>query len=73
MADSLSTPTSGIGAGSDCSGQVLLLHDMLDVFPGRKPRFVKSFMAVQSNIKDTITEYVRAVKAQTFPAPERCF
>ena len=73
VTDALSIPTIGIGAGPDCSGQVLVLHDMLDVFPGRKPRFVKNFMAGQSSIKGAITEYVRAVKAQTFPAPEHCF
>ncbi|MBT9599004.1 MAG: 3-methyl-2-oxobutanoate hydroxymethyltransferase [Vitreoscilla sp.] len=73
VTDALSIPTIGIGAGPYCSGQVLVLHDMLDVFPGRKPRFVKNFMAGQSSIKGAITEYVRAVKAQTFPAPEHCF
>lgn len=73
VTDALSIPTIGIGAGPGCSGQVLVLHDMLDVFPGHKPRFVKNFMAGQSSIKAAITEYVRAVKAQTFPAPEHCF
>jgi 3-methyl-2-oxobutanoate hydroxymethyltransferase len=73
VTDALTIPTIGIGAGPGCSGQVLVLHDMLDVFPGRKPRFVRNFMAGQSSIKGAITEYVRAVKAQTFPAPEHSF
>ena len=41
---SCAIPTIGIGAGLDCSGQVLVLHDMLGIFPGKRPRFVKDFM-----------------------------
>lgn len=69
----LSIPTIGIGAGPDCSGQVLVMHDVLDVFPGRKPRFVRVFMEGQSSIQGAISAYVRAVKDQTFPADEHCF
>ena len=43
-------PTIGIGAGGGTSGQVLVLHDMLDVYPGRKPRFVRNFMQGQPGI-----------------------
>ncbi len=43
-------PTIGIGAGNGVSGQVLVLHDMLDVYPGRKPRFVRNFMQGQPGI-----------------------
>ena len=66
----LHIPTIGIGAGAECSGQVLVLHDMLDVAPGRKPRFVKNFMAGQASIGAAIAAYVHEVKAGTFPAPE---
>ena len=69
----LSIPTIGIGAGKDCSGQVLVLHDMLDVAPGKKARFVKNFMAGQGSIRDAIATYVAAVKDGTFPAPEHCY
>lgn len=69
----LSIPTIGIGAGPDCSGQVLVMHDLLDVFPGRKPRFVKNFMEGQASIQGAISEYVRAVKEKAYPAPEHCF
>jgi len=66
-------PTIGIGAGPDCSGQVLVLHDMLDVFPGRKARFVKNFMAGNPGIEAAVAAYVTEVKAGTFPAAEHCF
>jgi 3-methyl-2-oxobutanoate hydroxymethyltransferase len=69
----LSIPTIGIGAGADCSGQVLVLHDMLGVYPGKKARFVKDFMPGASSIADAVARYVSEVKAGTFPAKEHCF
>jgi len=73
VTDMLSMPTIGIGAGPDCSGQVLVMHDMLGVFPGRKARFVKNFMEGQVSIQAAVSAYVDAVKAGTFPAVEHCF
>jgi 3-methyl-2-oxobutanoate hydroxymethyltransferase len=69
----LEAPTIGIGAGGDCSGQVLVMYDMLDVAPGRKPRFVKNFMAGQDSIAGAIAAYVAAVKDSSFPGPEHCY
>ena len=69
----LRIPTIGIGAGVDCSGQVLVLHDMLGIFPGRRPRFVKDFMQGQPNIQAAVEAYVRAVKDGSFPGPEHTF
>ncbi|HEX7648437.1 MAG TPA: 3-methyl-2-oxobutanoate hydroxymethyltransferase [Noviherbaspirillum sp.] len=69
----LAIPTIGIGAGPDCSGQVLVMHDMLGVFPGRKARFVKNFMEGQTSIEAAVRAYVAAVKEKTFPAAEHCF
>jgi len=69
----VSIPTIGIGAGAECSGQVLVLHDMLDIYPGKKARFVKNFMAGASSIADAIAKYVAEVKAGTFPAQEHSF
>jgi 3-methyl-2-oxobutanoate hydroxymethyltransferase len=63
-------PTIGIGAGNGTSGQVLVLHDMLDVYPGRKPRFVRNFMQGQPSIAAAIAAYVAAVRDRSFPAPE---
>jgi 3-methyl-2-oxobutanoate hydroxymethyltransferase len=69
----LGIPTIGIGAGADCSGQVLVLYDMLDIYPGRKGRFVRNFMAGADGVKTAIRRYVEAVKAKTFPGPEHAF
>lgn len=66
-------PTIGIGAGPDCSGQVLVMHDLLGVFPGRKARFVKNFMEGQTSIEAAVRAYIAAVKDKSFPAPEHCF
>lgn len=73
VTDALTIPTIGIGAGPDCSGQVLVMHDLLGVFPGRKARFVKNFMDGQTSIDAAVTAYVTAVKDQSFPGPEHCF
>jgi 3-methyl-2-oxobutanoate hydroxymethyltransferase len=73
VTETLNIPTIGIGAGPDCSGQVLVMHDMLGVFPGKKARFVKNFMEGQSSIEQAILAYVRDVKEVNFPAPEHCF
>ncbi|MGC2167064.1 MAG: 3-methyl-2-oxobutanoate hydroxymethyltransferase [Gallionella sp.] len=69
----LSIPTIGIGAGVSCSGQVLVLHDMLDVYPGKKPRFVKNYILGAGTVGDAVACYVREVKAGSFPAAEHSF
>ncbi|GGP22845.1 3-methyl-2-oxobutanoate hydroxymethyltransferase [Silvimonas iriomotensis] len=69
----LTIPTIGIGAGVDCDGQVLVLHDMLGIYPGKKARFVKNFMTGASSIQGAVEGYVKAVKAGTFPAEEHSF
>lgn len=73
ITDSLTIPTIGIGAGPDCSGQVLVLHDLLNIFPGQKARFVKNFMKGQTSIDNAIAAFVSAVKNKSFPAIENCF
>ena len=73
LTEILAIPTIGIGAGPDCSGQVLVMHDLLGVFPGKKARFVKNFMEGQTNIDAAVKAYVTAVKDGSFPAAEHCF
>lgn len=69
----LHIPTIGIGAGKECSGQVLVLHDMLDIAGGKKARFVKNFMAGQPSIAAAVAAYVAAVRDGCFPGPEHCY
>jgi 3-methyl-2-oxobutanoate hydroxymethyltransferase len=69
----LRIPTIGIGAGVDCSGQVLVLHDMLGIYPGKKARFVKDFMVGATSIAEAVAHYVNAVKAAQFPAQAHSF
>ncbi|WP_137939510.1 3-methyl-2-oxobutanoate hydroxymethyltransferase [Chitinivorax sp. B] len=73
ITESLSVPTIGIGAGVDCDGQVLVLHDMLDIYPGKKARFVKNFMHGATSVRGALESYVKAVKAKSFPAEEHSF
>jgi len=73
VAQSLTVPTIGIGAGPDVSGQVLVNYDMLDIYPGRKARFVKNFLEGAPSVKAAIEAYVKAVKEKTFPGPEHSF
>ena len=63
----LPIPTIGIGAGVDCSGQVLVLHDMLGITRGRLPRFVKNFMQGYASIDEAVAAYVVEVKSEQFP------
>ena len=69
----LSIPTLGIGAGIDCSAQVLVLYDMLGIYSGKKARFMKNFLTGANGIHEAVENYVRAVKAGEFPGPEHAF
>ncbi len=67
VTEALPIPVIGIGAGSGCSGQVLVLHDMLGLAPGRPPRFVRDFMQGAASIDDAARRYVADVKARRYP------
>jgi len=69
----LEVPVIGIGAGPDVDGQVLVLYDILDLTPGRKPRFVRNFMEGAASPLAALEAYVAAVKDGSYPAPEHCF
>ncbi|MBU3592566.1 3-methyl-2-oxobutanoate hydroxymethyltransferase [Polynucleobacter sp. 71A-WALBACH] len=73
ITEALSIPTIGIGAGADCSGQVLVLQDMLGISPGKPPKFVKNFMDGHASIEAAVKAYVREVKSGKFPGPEHGF
>lgn len=66
----LPIPVIGIGAGPGCSGQVLVLHDLLGLHAGKPPRFVRDFMEGSSSIPSAIRRYVEAVKDASYPDPE---
>ena len=72
ITSSIAVPTIGIGAGPACSGQVLVLYDMLGIYPGKPARFVRNFMAGSDSIEAAVVSYVKAVKDGSFPAPEHC-
>lgn len=73
LTDMLQIPTIGIGAGADCSGQVLVLQDMLGIYPGKPARFVRNFMDGAGSIEEAVRNFVAAVKDRSFPAPEHCY
>lgn len=66
-------PTIGIGAGVDCDGQILVLHDLLGVGIGRRPRFVKDFLAEGGSVRGAVRAYADAVRSRQFPAPEHAY
>lgn len=68
-----SITTIGIGAGAHCHGQVLVMHDMLGIYPGKTARFVRNFMHGADSIDAAFTAYVKAVKDGSFPGAEHTY
>jgi len=66
-------PVIGIGAGPHCDGQVLVIHDMLGITPGKRPKFSKDFLAGRGSVAAAIAAYAEDVRSGAFPAPEHCF
>jgi 3-methyl-2-oxobutanoate hydroxymethyltransferase len=67
VSKSISIPTIGIGAGQHCDGQVLVIHDMLGINKGFKPRFLRQYANLFDVMNDAISNYVGDVKAKSFP------
>jgi 3-methyl-2-oxobutanoate hydroxymethyltransferase len=67
---SLSIPTIGIGAGSDCDGQILVYQDLLGMFSDFTPKFVKRYAEIGSAMKEAFKAYIADVQSGAFPAPE---
>jgi 3-methyl-2-oxobutanoate hydroxymethyltransferase len=63
-------PTIGIGAGAECDGQVLVLHDLLGITTGYMPRFVKAYADLKTEITRAVTQYRDEVRSGAFPAKE---
>jgi 3-methyl-2-oxobutanoate hydroxymethyltransferase len=73
ITESLAIPTIGIGAGVDCDGQVLVLYDMLDITPGKRPKFSKNFMAETGDALSAVRAFVDEVRSGRFPTEEHSF
>lgn len=73
ISQQLTIPTIGIGAGANCDGQVLVLQDMLGLYPHKSPKFCKNFMQEAASVSEAIELYVAEVKAGKFPAKEHSF
>jgi len=70
VTDSLNIPTIGIGAGSGCDGQVLVLHDMLGLTRDFKPRFIRRYMNLFEDMSAAVSKYVGDVKSESFPSSD---
>ena len=68
-----SIPTIGIGAGADCDGQVLVFHDMVGMFSGFTPTFVKRYTEAGTAIRDAVAQYAEEVRNGTFPSTSQAF
>lgn len=73
VAEAVSVPVIGIGAGVDVDGQVLVTHDMLGLFDKFVPKFVKQYCQIRTTIKDAMSAYKKDVQEGAFPGPEHSF
>lgn len=73
VAESVSIPIIGIGAGSGVDGQVLVVNDMLGMNKGFKPKFLRLYADLGEAINQALTHYISDVKAVTFPSPEEAY
>jgi 3-methyl-2-oxobutanoate hydroxymethyltransferase len=73
ITESVSIPTIGIGAGVDCDGQVLVMHDILGLSFGKRPKFVKEYANLKETVEKAVREYVDEVHAKKFPASEHMY
>jgi 3-methyl-2-oxobutanoate hydroxymethyltransferase len=69
----LTIPTIGIGAGVSCDGQVLVTHDLLGLFLGHEPKFVRRYANLAETMRDAFDRYVADVKARRFPSEEESY
>jgi 3-methyl-2-oxobutanoate hydroxymethyltransferase len=67
VSESLHIPTIGIGAGGDCDGQVLVMHDMLGINTEFKPRFLRQYLNLHELVTKGVKQYIKDVKSKDFP------
>jgi 3-methyl-2-oxobutanoate hydroxymethyltransferase len=73
ITEALTVPTIGIGSGRECDGQVLVLHDLLGLYEGRSPRFVKRYAELGEAVKDALERYTSDVRSGAFPGDEHTY
>jgi 3-methyl-2-oxobutanoate hydroxymethyltransferase len=73
VSENLTIPTIGIGAGKDCDGQVLVMHDMLGINNEFKPRFLRQYLNLQEQITGAVQQYIHDVKSEDFPADNESY
>jgi 3-methyl-2-oxobutanoate hydroxymethyltransferase len=73
ITEKLTIPTIGIGSGRDCDGQVLVYHDLLGLYQGREPRFVKRYAELATEIQAAIERYAADVRSGAFPGDEHTY
>jgi 3-methyl-2-oxobutanoate hydroxymethyltransferase len=73
ISESISVPTIGIGSGSGCDGQVLVIHDMLGMYDKLKPKFVKRYLSLSDEIVKAVESYRKDVESGVFPGDEHSF
>ena len=73
ITEELTVPTIGIGAGPNCSGQVLVFHDLLGLIPGPAPKFVRSYLDGFTLMKDAISNWVSDIQDGAFPGPAESY
>ena len=73
ITDKLTIPTIGIGAGKNCSGQVLVTHDIIGYFDKFKPKFVKQYAKINASIVEAVNSFKQDVETGTFPDDEHSF
>jgi 3-methyl-2-oxobutanoate hydroxymethyltransferase len=73
ITESLSVPTIGIGSGPDCDGQVLVYHDLLGLYRGKSPRFVKRYAELGSEIQEALERFAADVRSGAFPQEEHTY
>jgi len=73
VSKSLSIPTIGIGAGPDCDGQVLVMHDMLGINTEFKPRFLRVYLNLHEQVIGAVQQYIRDVKSGDFPNEQESY
>ena len=73
ITQSIEVPTIGIGAGRNCDGQILVSHDILNLYGAFTPKFVKKYGKIDENIVNAVKDYSQEVKKKKFPTKDNIF